>query len=101
MHPRNLLSIAAAHYFGDGFGEAVLWAENALIRNPRFSHALRIRAAGLAREGKVGEAAAVVRQILDIEPDLTVTRLRTRLMFMDESCWSRYALGLRAAGLPE
>jgi hypothetical protein len=52
-------------------------------------------------QGKVNEAAAALRKNLDIEPGLTLTSLRARMTFMDEGFWSRYAQGLRAAGLPE
>jgi hypothetical protein len=72
-----------------------------LIQKPRFPLALRTLAASLARQGEVNEAAAVLRENLAIEPGLTLTALRARLMFMDEGFWNRYAQGLRAAGLPE
>jgi len=76
-------------------------ARKALIQNPRYALALRTLAASLARQGRDDEAAAALRKNLDIEPGLTLTTLRTRLMFMDHGHWSRYAQGLRAAGLPE
>jgi tetratricopeptide (TPR) repeat protein len=101
--PRGWLvfdGVAAAHCFEDQFDEAVTWARKALIQNPCYSLALRVLAASLARQGEVGEAAAALREKLDIEPGLTPAT-RARLMFMDEGCCSRYAQGLRAAGLPE
>jgi TolB-like protein/tetratricopeptide (TPR) repeat protein len=94
-------AVAGAHYFEDRFDEAVVWARKALIQTPRFAPALRMLAASLARQGEVGEAAAVLRENLAIEPGLTLTALRARLMFLDDRCWSRLAQGLRAAGLPE
>src|SRR5215471_14926170 len=102
--PRGWLissGVAAAHYWEDRFDEAVSSAQKALIRNPRFSMALRTLAASLAKLGKADEAAAVMREILDIEPGLTVAKLRARLMFLGDWCWSRYSEGLRSAGLPE
>jgi hypothetical protein len=69
--------------------------------NPRYAIALRHLAAGLAMQGNTDAAAAVVREILDIEPNLTLSNLRTRLMFMNDWGWSRFAEGLRRAGLPE
>jgi tetratricopeptide (TPR) repeat protein len=94
-------SSRSTHYFEDRFDEAVVWAQKALIQNPRFALALRVLAASLARLGKVGEAAAVVRENLAIEPALTLTRLHARLMFLDDWSWRRFSEGLRAAGLPE
>jgi hypothetical protein len=42
-----------------------------------------------------------MRANLAIEPGLTLSALRARMMYMDDRFWSRYAQGLRAAGLPE
>jgi TolB-like protein len=93
--------VAVAHYFEDRFVEAVVWARKALIQNPRHAIALRMLAASLARQGEVDEAAAVLRKNLDIEPGLTLSALRARMMYLDDRCWNRYALGLRAAELRE
>jgi TolB-like protein len=93
--------LAAAHFFEGRLDEAALWAQKALVRNPRFAIALRFLAASLAGQGEADKAAAVTRDLLDIEPDLTLTKLRARLMFMNAWCWSRFSQGLRGAGLPE
>jgi tetratricopeptide (TPR) repeat protein len=93
--------IAAAHFYEGRFDEAALWAQKALIHNPRFAIALRFLAASLAKQGKAEEAIAAAQQILNIEPELTLTKLRARLMFLSDWCWSRYSEGLRRAGLPE
>jgi TolB-like protein len=97
----TLAGMAVAHYLEDRFDEAAVWARKALIQKPRFAIALRTLAASLARQGQIDEAAAVMREILAIEPGLTLTTHRARTMFMDERCWSRYEQGLRDAGLPE
>ena len=102
--PRGWLTsggVAAVHYLEDRFDDALMWARKALIQNPRYAVALRVVAASLARQGQVDEAAAALRKNLDIEPGLTLTALRARLMFMDAGIWSRYSQDLRAAGLPE
>jgi hypothetical protein len=39
--------------------------------------------------------------VLNIEPQLTLTKLRGRLMFIEEKNWHNYAAALRLAGLPE
>jgi TolB-like protein len=93
--------LAAAHFFEDRLDEAALWAQKALLDNPRFAVAHRFLAASLARQGQADKAAAVMREILDIEPDLTLTKLRARLMFMSDWCWVRFSDGLRGAGLSE
>ena len=42
-----------------------------------------------------------MREVLSIEPQLTVTKLRPRLMFIEEKIWNDYSAALRLAGLPE
>jgi TolB-like protein len=93
--------LAAAHFYEGRFDEAALWAQRALNHNPRFAVGLRMLAATLGRQGETDKAAAVMRELLYIEPDLTLTKLRARLMFLNDWCWSRYSDGLRRAGLPE
>jgi TolB-like protein/Tfp pilus assembly protein PilF len=93
--------VAAAHFFQGRFDETISWAQKALFHNPRFAVALRFLAAGLAKQGKADEATAVVRDVLKIEPDLTLTKLRARLMHLDDWHWGRFSEGLRGAGLPE
>jgi tetratricopeptide (TPR) repeat protein len=86
-------------YVVDGqFTESIDTARQVLNRNPRCSYALRFAASSLAKQGRMKEAAEVARQSLHIEP-VTLTKLRSRLMFIDESVWRDYESGLRLAGL--
>jgi hypothetical protein len=39
--------------------------------------------------------------MLEIEPHLTLAKLRERLLGIDERVWSTVAEGLRLAGLPK
>jgi hypothetical protein len=48
----------------------------------------------------LNEAAHVMRQALAIEP-VTLTKLRSRLMFLDGNVWHDYAAALRLAGISE
>jgi TolB-like protein len=93
--------MAHAHYVAGQFDEAVTWAKKALAQNPRFATALRYLAASLAKLGKSEEAAEAMRDIRRHEPQLTLSLLRKRIMFMEESVWQKFAGGLRLAGLPE
>ena len=89
-------------YFNEGqLDEAISAAKKALNQNPRCALALRFLAASLARQGRLNDAAQITRQVLGIEPQLTLARLRTRLMFIEENVWHRYSAALRLAGLPE
>jgi Flp pilus assembly protein TadD len=88
-------------YIVDGqYDQAISVATKVLNQNPRSAHALRMLASSLAKQGQLDQAAAALREALKIEP-MTLTRLRARLMFVNEAVWRDYAAGLRLAGLPE
>jgi TolB-like protein/Flp pilus assembly protein TadD len=88
--------------FVDGqFDQAISAAKKVLNQNPRSAYALRFLAASLAKQGRWDHASTAVRDVLSIEPQLTLTKLRPRLMFIEEKVWNDYSAALRLAGLPE
>jgi TolB-like protein/class 3 adenylate cyclase len=93
--------IAVAHLVDGQFDRAAAIAETTLLQNPRNAVALRALAASFAKMGQGEKAAKVLGELLKIDPNVTISSLRTRIMFMDEGVWQRYADGLRRAGLPE
>jgi TolB-like protein/Tfp pilus assembly protein PilF len=103
--PRGWLiaaGLAMALFFQERFDEAATWAEKALVLNPRFTIPLRTLAGSLAKLGHREKAAAVVQEVLKIEPQLTVSTWRARLRWLDETPWGNsYRDALRLAGLPE
>lgn len=93
---------AAWVYFVDGqFDQTISAAKKVLSQNPRSPYALRFLSASLAKQRRLDRAAEVMREVLNVEPQLTLTKLRARLMFMEEEIWHDYAAALRLAGLPE
>jgi TolB-like protein/Tfp pilus assembly protein PilF len=94
-------AMAGALMHNRQFQEALPWAENALAQNPRNSIARRILASCLASLGQIDKAREIMREVLKIEPDLTISTLRGRLTHMEESVWKTFSNGLRCAGLPE
>jgi tetratricopeptide (TPR) repeat protein len=94
------LKLAWVHIIDRHYAQAISVAEKALNQNPRSAHALRMLAASLAKQGRLDQGTAALREALNIEP-MTLTKLRARLMFVDEGVWHDYAGGLRLAGLPE
>lgn len=87
---------------GEGkFEEGAAWARKALSQNARYTVAMRLLAANLANLGQVAPAKEAVAGFLRIEPDLTMAKLRARLMFMNEGLWGNLSRGLRLGGLPE
>jgi tetratricopeptide (TPR) repeat protein len=102
--PRGWLTASALSlaYFTEGqFQEAARSAERSLIQNPRFGPPLQVMAASLAKLGQQKKAAALIHQLLKNEPQLSLSRLRSRLMFMEERVWDSFSQGLRLAGMPE
>jgi len=93
--------MAAACLASGKLQEGVTWAENAIAQNPRFNTARRICAANLAKLGRMDEAVALLRKVLEAEPHLTLSKLRKRLRHMDRSVWDHYQEALRLAGFPE
>jgi hypothetical protein len=51
--------------------------------------------------GQVEKAAKVLGELLKIDPNINISKLRARIKFLDEGVWQRYADGLRRAGLLE
>jgi TolB-like protein len=92
--------MSLAYFLNGQFEEAAVLATRALVDNPRYAIGYRVAAASLARRGRSREAAHLASELLKIEPDFTITKLRARLMYMHEGAWEKYAEGLRLAGLP-
>jgi TolB-like protein/DNA-binding winged helix-turn-helix (wHTH) protein/Flp pilus assembly protein TadD len=102
--PRGWLiatGLGLAHFYEGRFDEAKSWAEKALSHNPRFAIALRCLAASLAKLGQREEASAVVREMLRVEPQFTLSSFRAQLRLLDDSQGNRFLDALRLAGFPE
>ena len=92
---------ALAHFVDGNYEQSATSAQKALAQNPRFAIALRLLAASLAKTGALDQAAETMKRVLDIEPQLTASRLRARVPFMPQNIWANLSEGLIAAGLPE
>ena len=93
--------MALAHVVDGHFEEAAAFARIAVDQNPRSTIALRFLAGSLARLGQKDKARNALQDMLEIEPHLTLTKLRARLLGIDDRVWNKVAEGLRLAGLPE
>ena len=87
------LSVLSLAYLTDGqFEEAASFARNPWCTIPAW-----VSVAGPGREprhhGTPGAAAEVIQQLLKLEPQLSLSTLRARLMYMDERVWSRLSAG--------
>jgi TolB-like protein len=94
----GVLALAAA--IDEEFAEAVRWAERALAQNRRFAMALRVLAVARVRLGQLEEAREAVRDLLEIEPGLTISGFFERIPVPLETMAKMYAEALQKAGLP-
>ena len=93
--------IGLAHFIAGQFDDAVVWTKKALSQNPRSAVALRVLAASLASSGQKDRAGETIRDLLKIEPHLTISSFRARMLMADESVWTKFSDALRLAGLSE
>jgi TolB-like protein len=93
--------MSLAYYLEDIFENSIEWSQKALAQNPRYIVAIRLLAANYARLGHPAKASEYVQQLLKADPTLTISKQRSRMMFMDPDVWNKLAHGLRLAGLPE
>ena len=93
--------LAMAHFAAGRYEQAIQWADRALAAQPDYRPALRTKAACCAYLGRIEEARDWLRRVLEIEPGLTLARLKASLPQFSSDLLARYADGLRKAGLPE
>lgn len=92
---------ALAYFVLERYDEAATWAKNSLARNRRSDRALRLLAASYGHLGDRELAAAAIRQLTEVEPGLTITKVRRVWAHWPDVVWGRYSEGLRLAGLAE
>jgi TolB-like protein/class 3 adenylate cyclase/Tfp pilus assembly protein PilF len=80
---------------------ALASARRALEASPTFAPALAVVVMCLVRLGRIEEARAAVRRLLEIAPDTRIATLYERFLFADALGFDRIAAEMRAAGLPE
>jgi adenylate cyclase len=72
----------------------------AVRTNPRFSIPWILRAAALAKAGRIDEAKASAQRVLDLEPEFTISWLLASNFTGPERA-ALFGDALRQAGLPE
>ena len=93
--------MAIAAVIDEDYAEAVRWAERALAQNRRFAVALRVVAVASVRLGEQDRARQAVRELLEIEPELTISGFFARIPIPLENMAKIYADALKTAGLPD
>jgi len=90
-----------AHFYAGRYGEAVSWAEKALLVRPNYVTARRILAASCAMAGRRTEASKAMARLRELDPALRLSRLTESNPLRRHEDLDRLAEGLRKAGLPE
>jgi tetratricopeptide (TPR) repeat protein len=83
------------------FEAALAKAQEALRDNALYPSPMRIGAAALAHLGRRDEAAAMIRRLLELSPDETLSGLKARSGYCATPATQLYFDGLARAGLPE
>ena len=93
--------IALAHFCTGRYDEASSWAEKALLESPNYYPALRVFAASNALAGRLEDAQKAMARLCEMDPTVRVSDLRDLILRRRPEDVTRYAEGLRKAGLPE
>jgi tetratricopeptide (TPR) repeat protein len=93
--------LAMAHFAAGRYEEAIQWADRALAAQPDYRPALRIKAVCCAYLDRIEEARNWLGRVLDVEPGLTLTRLKALMPRFSPKLLARFVEGLRKAGLPD
>jgi tetratricopeptide (TPR) repeat protein len=94
-------AIAYAHFFAGRFAEALTWAQAAMRQRPNFVISISAAAAGGALAGRMAEAQEAMARLRQLEPTLRISNLKSLFPIRRPDDFSKWAEGLRKAGLPE
>jgi adenylate cyclase len=101
MEYSTLTAMAFCHIQLGQDEAAIAAATRAVAQNPNFSTPLRLKAAAQALAGRMDEAAATARLVLErYEPGFTLTAYLRRI-HLAEKAKARSIEGMRKAGFPE
>ncbi len=83
------------------YEEALEWAQRSLAVSSNYTPSYWMLAAGNAHLGRLGEAQQHAGELLKLNPDLTIARLRNALHARDMKRVEIVFDGMRMAGIPE
>jgi len=94
------MAIAIAHFVAGRFEESAAAAHRAAQAHPRFSPPYWMRAAALAKLGRIDEAKIVAQRLLEVQPQFTIASI-TSAPFANPEILAALGDALRHIGLPE
>ncbi len=92
------VSLAIAHYLADRYAEAVAFGRKAVGQRAGFSGSHRIFAASLAQAGQLDEARAAIRQLKNLQPEISIGWIEANVPYKPDAM-AKLVAGLRKAGL--
>jgi tetratricopeptide (TPR) repeat protein len=92
---------AAAHFFAGRYAEASSWAQVALREQPDHFIATCVAAASSALAGQAADAQRAMARLRQLDPDLRISNLGALFPISRPQDFTRWAEGMRRAGLPE
>jgi len=99
----NMIALGWAHFMVGRYEEAEVWCDRALQMRSSLPPGFRIKAATCGLLGKAAEAHEAVERLLALNPDETLTSVKTyyAVPMKMPGCLEALLEGLRKAGLPE
>ncbi|WP_160109841.1 winged helix-turn-helix domain-containing tetratricopeptide repeat protein [Pseudomonas izuensis] len=98
---RMQVGMAIAHFFAGRFDCATDWAEKALRNLPTLLPPAALLAACHALSGRTDKATLAMQRVRELDPSLRISGLKEWLPIQRPEDLTRFAEGLRLAGLPE
>jgi adenylate cyclase len=90
-----------ADFIAGRLDQAVTWLRKARRENPRFRATHRTLTSALAHLGRLDEAGAAAKDLLELEPDFRVSAFASWYPLRRPADLERLVEGLRVAGLPD
>jgi tetratricopeptide (TPR) repeat protein len=92
---------AYSHFLFGRYAEALSWAQTAMRQRPNLVISICAAAASGALAGRLREARKAMSHLRQLEPALRISDLKELFPFRRSDDVTRWAEGLRKAGLPE
>ena len=91
--------MAYAHFMAGRYDDGSSWARSAVLQRPNYLNAQVILAACLAMSGRVDEARVVCARLMQLNPALRISRIKTKFRRAEDI--ERLSQACRIAGIPE
>lgn len=96
----SYVALAGANFRLKQYEPAYMWARRAVEANPVFSVPYAYLTAALVRLGRIEEARAAVRTLLNLDPTFTIGRYRV-VVGVNSEVFSDFAAAWRQVGVPD